>query len=197
MNTVTYKQVLNFWFSGVPLGKEQLTRWWGKDSGVDQFIRQQYAGLVDDINQALYKEWSQTSRPCLAAIICLDQFPRNMYRGQPQAFAYDHQARELVEKGLALNYDQKLADLEKNFFIMPLMHHEAIDSQQRCVQLCQKYAGQADPEFRQYLHGSIRFAEQHRDIIARFGRFPHRNNILGRESTPEELKFLQQPGSSF
>ena len=192
-----YDEVLNFWFSGELLGKEQMNRWWQKDKQVDEWIKKRFETLVDNIYQGLYKNWSQTPKGCLAAIICLDQFPRNMYRGDLKAFEYDALALSLVQKGLELEYELALNDLERTFFILPLMHHENTESQVLCLQLYEQLAQNAEDEVKSYLSRTVIFAKKHLEIIERFGRFPHRNKVLGRECTEEEIEFLTRPGSSF
>ncbi|OED43575.1 hypothetical protein ACH42_09695 [Endozoicomonas sp. (ex Bugula neritina AB1)] len=189
--------VLDFWFAGSPLGDEQMARWWQKNDDVDQTIRDRFAQVVDDVHQWLGDQWSSSAEGCLAAIICLDQFPRNMYREQPESFQYDAAALRLCKQGLKLQYHQSLSVLEQSFFVMPLMHSESMTDQQESVVQFSRLVNEADESFKGYLAGSKKFAEQHRDIIARFGRYPHRNSILGRESTEGEKMFLTQPGSSF
>ena len=192
-----YQTVLDYWFAGEPLGKDQMNRWWKKDSSVDEWIKSEFGGLVDQVYNGLYQSWSKSPEGMLAAIVCLDQFPRNMYRGTPKSFEYDHLALKLTQAGLPKEYDDLVFDLHKSFFLMPLMHHENQKSQFLCVKEFKKLAVQASKEYRNYFEGGARFALRHQEIIERFGRFPHRNEILGRVSTAEEIEFLKQPGSSF
>lgn len=193
----SYDEVLNYWFSGKPLGKEQFNRWWRKAPEVDLMIRDRFAGLVDEVFHNLADEWAKVPKSCLAAILCLDQFPRNMYRGLSKSFEYDARALELVEQGLAAGHEKSLSELEKAFFILPLMHHENIHSQSKCIELYESFAAEAAEPFKNYLSSGAEFGRKHLTIIERFGRFPHRNEILRRESTVEEIEFLKQPGSSF
>lgn len=194
---MSYQNVLDYWFAGEPLGKEQMNRWWKKDPSVDEWIKSEFGGLVDRAYNGLYKSWSQSPEGTLAAIICLDQFPRNMYRGTPKSFEYDHLALKLAQEGFSKEYDELTFDLHKMFFLTPLMHHENSESQSLCVSQFEKLAEQAANPHKKYFEGSVGFAHQHLKIIENFGRFPHRNEILGRESTAEEIEFLKQPGSSF
>jgi uncharacterized protein (DUF924 family) len=127
----------------------------------------------------------------LARILLYDQFPRNMFRGTPRAFATDALARETTAYLLRTQGDRQLRPVERLFVYLPLMHSEDLTDQRQSVSLFQQLV-QDDP-----LVDSVSYALRHREIIARFGRFPHRNAILGRSSTPEEIEFLQQPGSSF
>lgn len=191
------QQVLDFWFGGEALGKAQLKRWWHKDSEVDAEITSRFLELVNEVHQGLGDKWSETDEGRLAAIICLDQFPRNMFRSQPRAFQYDQKALELCKQGVEGDAFRELPLLWQSFFFMPLMHSESLADQNDCVKQFARLADQADGSLKEYLSGSLDFARQHRDIVQKFGRYPHRNAILGRESSEEELAFLQQPGSSF
>ncbi|UYM16393.1 DUF924 family protein [Endozoicomonas euniceicola] len=191
------QQVLDFWFGGEPLGKAQIKRWWQKDSDMDEEITSRFLNLVKEVHQGLGDEWSQRAEGRLAAIICLDQFPRNMFRDQPEAFHYDQKALELCQQGVETGAYHELPLLWQSFFFMPLMHSENLADQNDCVKQFARLTEQADGPLKEYLSGSLDFARQHQAIVRQFGRYPHRNDILGRESTAEELAFLQQPGSSF
>src|SRR5690606_32287203 len=139
----------------------------------------------------------ETPQGRLALIILLDQFPRNMYRETPQAFAFDAKARALTLEGLQAGDDQALRPIERVFFYLPLEHAEDLALQHRCVELFETLAASLPEETRKSFDGFTDFARKHRVIVERFGRFPHRNAILGRESTDEEIAFLRTPGSSF
>lgn len=197
MSGQDFQAVLDFWFEGEDLGQVQMERWWKKNPEVDQLIRQRFASLVDKLYQGLSLRWLEAPESCLAAIICLDQFPRNMYRETGRSYQYDALALDLTEQGLQKGFDRSLSPLERAFFIMPLMHDESLASQERCVSLFSELVSETEGSLKLYLEGGLDFAGQHRDIIARFGRYPHRNLILGRDSTPEEMNFLKEPGSSF
>jgi uncharacterized protein (DUF924 family) len=141
--------------------------------------------------------WLGTTRGRLALVIVLDQFSRNMFRGNQSGFAGDERALAAALEGLALGADKSLALDERIFLYMPLMHSEQLAHQQRSLEL---FTGllEGQPEaLRGYLSSSVDYARRHLEIVERFGRFPHRNAVLGRASTPEELEFLKQPGSSF
>lgn len=195
---MSYQNVLNYWFEGEPLGKKQMNRWWKKDPSVDEWMKKQFGGLVDRVFQGEYQIWCETPEGHLTAIICLDQFPRNMYRGSPRSYQYDPLALELVQKGLSEVYQQLSSNLHKAFFLLPLMHDEDIASQLLCVEQYKILASKTGrDDYREYFQGAVRFAEKHLEIIEQFGRFPHRNEILGRISTGKEKEFLKQPGSSF
>ncbi len=174
--------VLNFWFS-----QEVRPLWFKKSS---EFDRQIEANFLDTYRQAAagkLDHWRNNARDILALIIVLDQFPRNMFRNSPQAFATDRQAVELTKYAVNNNYQLDLTTEQKAFLYMPLMHSENPANQDLCVALFTKL-GKED---------KLKFAIRHQEIIDRFGRFPHRNQILDRETTPEEQEFLTQPGSSF
>jgi len=141
--------------------------------------------------------WGETPHGELARIILLDQFPRNIYREQPRAFAYDMQALSWTLEGLAKQSDQQLRPVERVFFYLPLEHAEDLGHQETSVKLFRELVEAVPQEQRNTFAGFFDFAVRHHDIIDRFGRFPHRNVILGRESTSEEEEFLTQPGSSF
>lgn len=143
------------------------------------------------------EHWKGSPHGLLAMIILADQFSRNIHRGHPAMYALDPIALSLCQEGLAKKVDQQLWPIERVFFYMPLQHAESIELQRQSVELFRELlinmSGQYQKKFKRY----VDFAVRHYDIIARFGRFPHRNRILGRQSTPEEMDYLQQPGSSF
>jgi uncharacterized protein (DUF924 family) len=174
--------VLDFWFD--KLGREG---WFAKDDAIDAECRN-FAPLIDEINARPVEEAMSSPSHALASILVLDQFTRNIHRDTPRAFAYDELARGIARLAVALGLDSRVFPPERRvFFYLPFEHSEAYPDQLRSVELISTLG---DEEF-------TRYAEAHCDVIARFGRFPHRNAILGRESTPEELAFLEQPGSSF
>ena len=131
--------------------------------------------------------WSESPEGALALLVLFDQMPRNVFRGTPRAFATDARARDVARAALERGFDRRVNDVERGFFYLPFMHSESLDDQRRCLAL---YEQRAD-------ENGAKYARMHMDIIERFGRFPHRNAALGRESTPEEIEFLKQPGSSF
>ena len=194
---VHYQSVLDYWFAGEPLGDEQRARWWQKKPAVDHEIKANFAALIPRVHDGLHEDWSQTAKGRLAAIICLDQFPRNIYRQSAKAFSFDEKALFLTLEGLNIGHDIKLDLLEKTFFMMPLMHDESLDSLDRCVEFYEAAVASSSGALNKYLKGSLDFALRHREIIEQFGRYPHRNKILGRVSSADEEAFLTQPGSSF
>jgi uncharacterized protein (DUF924 family) len=133
----------------------------------------------------------------LALVLVLDQFPRNLYRGNAQSFAYDSLAKEVAVAALGSRYDSELAPLEATFLYLPLEHCEEMEAQERCVSLFGKLVDRAPVDQRSQLESALSYAIRHREVIRRFGRFPHRNGILGRPSTAEELSYLASGGDTF
>jgi uncharacterized protein (DUF924 family) len=191
--------IIDFWF-GSP-GEDgdypnRMSFWFGS-SDADAEITERFADDVVAAARGDYNDWAATPTGRLALIILLDQFSRNLYRGTPVAFANDNKALELCLEGLEREDDIKLKTLQRTFFYLPMEHSEDLDIQNHCVATYECLAQDAPASLADAVAGNIDYAVQHRDVIARFGRFPHRNGILGRESTEEEIEFLKQPGSSF
>jgi uncharacterized protein (DUF924 family) len=189
--------ILDFWFGsldaeGNPL-PENMKRWWTKDPAFDARISREFGADLERAARGELDAWTDTARSRLALIILLDQFSRNVYRETLVAFANDPRALAVALEGIERGHDRELSPTGRNFMYMPLMHAEDREVQERCVETFTRAVEEAGDLFR----NGLDFAIRHRDIVARFGRFPHRNRILGRESTPEELEFLTQPGSSF
>jgi uncharacterized protein (DUF924 family) len=141
--------------------------------------------------------WARTPRGRLALVIVLDQFPHHIHRDQPQAFATDPQSLALSLDALESGENKKLAPIERVFLYLPLEHAESLDMQDQSVSLYEQLTLEAAADERALFDGFLDYARKHRDVVARFGRFPHRNKVLGRASTPDELEFLKQPGSRF
>lgn len=200
-DTITPATVLEFWFGNAgddtATAQAQQKLWWSKNAEVDADIRNRFAALVETAASGKLDDWAQDARSRLALILLFDQFPRNMYRDTPRAFSYDPLARELALAGIAGGADRKLRAIERVFFYLPLEHAESPELQERCVALFTALAAGVPEADRKTFKGYADYAVRHRDVIHRFGRFPHRNHILGRASTPEEIAFLKQPGSSF
>jgi uncharacterized protein (DUF924 family) len=175
---------------GEPRGPRQ-KRWFEKDPAFDAGISSRFLPLHEALARSEEEEWLEEPPQCLARILVLDQFPRNMFRGTARAFATDPLALQAARHALGRGYDHGLLPVERLFIYLPFEHSESLEDQERACELCRPLA--AFPE----TDDAYRYAVAHRDIIARFGRFPHRNAILGRASTPEELEFLKQPGSGF
>ena len=193
--------VLAFWFgpfgSATEIAGRQRTLWFGKSPANDQAVIERFAPTLLAAAAGQLDDWARTPRGRLALVIVLDQFPHHIHRDQPQAFATDTRALAHSLAALAADEDQQLTPIERVFLYLPLEHAESIDMQDRSVSLVEKLASEAAADERALFDNFLDYARQHRDVVARFGRFPHRNEILGRASTPDELEFLKQPGSRF
>lgn len=192
------QEILNFWFGpdrDDPLKNQQ--NWWKKDPSFDREIGERFKKDLEKAAAGKYESWRKDPEACLALIILLDQFSRNIYRGLPKAFSQDPLAQKICLKGLGEGLDQKLPPIYRVFFYMPLMHAENQELQWLGVKIFKQLSEDSLDHWKETLQNNHKYALQHAQIIERFGRFPHRNVILGRASTPEELEFLKQPGSSF
>ncbi|MBL0666505.1 DUF924 domain-containing protein [Aeromonas jandaei] len=197
-----WQPLLDFWF-GDPAddalrAKRQAPLWWGKSSETDALLARRFGAQAEAAANGELDDWADVPSGKLALILLLDQLPRNIHRGTPTAFARDPLARKQCLKGLSLGMDRQLSPLERLFFYLPLEHAESREQQARSVALFEELAAeQAHSPANETFAGFADFARRHQVIIERFGRFPHRNDILGRTSTPEEATFLLQPGSGF
>ncbi|MDA8128181.1 MAG: DUF924 domain-containing protein [Betaproteobacteria bacterium] len=193
--------VLAFWF-GAPGGAtdvaaRQRTLWFGKLPTNDLAVKERFSDTLAAAAEGRLGHWADTPRARLALVIVLDQFPHHVYRDRPQAFATDPQALAHSLAALSAREDRQLAPIERVFLYLPLEHAESIEIQERSVSLYEQLAREAAADERALFDGFLDYARRHRDVVARFGRFPHRNAILGRDSTPDEIEFLKQPGSRF
>lgn len=196
----SYERVLSFWFGDGPFDETMKPReaWWKKDPAFDQEIKTLFEDDYEGLIAGEREHWLQSARGLLAAIIVLDQFSRNMYRDTPKMYAADEHARNYANEMIAKHMDQAIGVSARPFIYMPLMHSENITDQEECVALFEALVADAPEAAKDALSKNLDFAKQHRDIVLKFGRFPHRNKIFpGRESTPEEEAFLKEPGSSF
>jgi len=172
----------DFWF-----GAHAKPKWWDKDADFDAEIRRRFGALQGRAAAGDLSEWEETTKGSLALIVLLDQVPRNIYRDTPRAFATDSMALALAKRAIERGHDRDLEPEERLFLYMPFQHSENLKDQKRCVALIESLGTENTAEY----------AQRHLEIIERFGRFPHRNRILGRASTDEELAFLETPNSSF
>ncbi|MBE0612356.1 MAG: DUF924 domain-containing protein [Burkholderiales bacterium] len=188
-----YQEVLDFWFG--PTGSSEYGRsreaWFKKSDAFDEEIRARFLDLHEQAAGGRIETWAAAPLSLLALIVVLDQFPRNLFRGTSRAFATDAQALAAAQSAVARGFDRELAPVQRWFVYLPFEHAEDLAMQRRCLELFEDL--RSDPDSA----GTIDYARRHFEIIARFGRFPHRNAILGRVSTPEEVEFLKQPGSGF
>jgi uncharacterized protein (DUF924 family) len=190
MSPTTAREVLDFWFGreGEPGYGEFREAWFRKDPEFDQQVRDRFEALHEAAVTGGLDGWKEEARSCLALVILLDQFPRNMFRGDPRSYATDRKAQETAGYAVDRAFDRELPAFQRMFLYMPFMHSEDLEHQRRSVELFRGLGGEDD---------ATGYAVRHMEIIERFGRFPHRNEILGRRTTPEEAEFLTQPGSSF
>ena len=188
-----HREVLDFWFgaAGSPAYGKARDAWFRKSDAYDAEIRARFLDLQRAAAAGELQAWQAAPDSCLALILALDQFPRNLYRGTALAFASDAQAQAAAQLAVARGFDRLLLPVQRWFVYLPFEHAEDAALQRKSLELFDGLRG--DPES----SGTIDYARRHFDIIARFGRFPHRNAILGRASTPGEIEFLRQPGSSF
>lgn len=195
------EDVLDFWFGPLrPAEAPEAGRfalWFGKNPETDRAIRERFEADVLLASEGRRDSWAATPRGTLALVVLLDQFPRNLWRGAPRAFAFDARALALSLAAQARGDDRALHPAERGFLYLPMEHAESLEMQERSVRAFARLAAEAPPALRELTESFRDYAVRHRDAIARFGRFPHRNAILGRPSTPEEIAFLREPGSSF
>ena len=199
--------ILHFWFGPKPYTHARVqhqTRLWFPAAvapelvpQADELIRERFAETLQAAETGALQTWESSPRRRLALILVLDQFSRHCYRGTPQAFAQDHAALSLSVSGMQFGADGALDPLERIFFYMPLQHAEALDVQEEAVAAFRRLIEEAPAELHDTFSSALRSAIEHRDLIARFGRFPHRNAVLGRESDSQEEAWLAREGQPF
>ena len=191
---MTPVDVLDFWFGAPGSGEFGRPRkcWFEKKPAFDEEIRRRFLSALEDAAAGRLDGWAAQPEGLLALIILLDQFPRNLFRNQPRSFATDSQALDLARQAVKQGFDERLMPVQRVFAYLPYEHSEDLAMQDRSVTL---FAGLA--EGREGFGAYLDYAEKHRAVIRRFGRFPHRNAILSRVSTPEEIEYLAQPGAGF
>jgi len=199
------EDICSFWFGELDADgratAEAQQRWFKKDPQFDSMVRQRFLATYNAAVEGALESWRHEPRGALALILVLDQFSRNMFRGEAQMYSGDEFARSVAKEGLAASLDAEMGIAERTFFRMPLMHSEVLADQDACVTAFEVLASEYRDSGREVLAGdaeaTLKYAIAHREIVANWGRFPHRNAILGRTCTPEELAFLEEPGSSF
>lgn len=192
--------ILEFWFAKIGAGfdvAQQNKLWYQGGVEVDRVITERFLEPLVAAKQGRLTHWTETAEGSLALILLLDQFSRHIYRQNADAFAADALARKVLKQALLEKQDEKLTVIQRSFFYMPLEHSESMKDQLLCVELFQQLLNETPPEGKKIISSSLEFAVKHRDIIELFGRFPHRNEVLGRASTIEELTYLQQGGARF
>jgi uncharacterized protein (DUF924 family) len=191
------KEFHEFWF-GPPTGPlGAASRFWEKDAAFDELLRGRFHGLHQAIATGSREAWTKTARSAAVYVVVLDQLSRNMFRGTADAFAHDQRALAATLEGMRSGIDRELDPVERRFFYMPLLHAEDLEMQDRAIIAFATLAADTTEAERAPIFTQVVSAAKHRRIIARFGRFPHRNAPLGRTSTPDELAFLEEPGSAF
>ncbi len=185
----SYTDILDFWFlpKSHPDHGSNRPEWFQKNADFDTEITTRFLQAYEQARKGELLDWTEHKEGTLALIIILDQFPRNMFRGSPKSFETDAKALELARHMQDRGFFDQLVEFEKTFAILPFEHSENLKDQHKSVQLFEEFASELQ----------IDYAHKHKVIIERFGRFPHRNEVLGRKSTPEEIEFLKTPGSSF
>jgi uncharacterized protein (DUF924 family) len=191
-------EVLEIWFGDlnnlVPL-EERRKRWFNRDDEFDAFLKERFQTLIESGYENARKQFDDSPLGGLAQIILFDQFSRNIFRGSPKAFENDLKNVEFVHSFIAARRDQSLTPHQSAFSYMPLMHSEALENQEKCLSLFESLKERAPEEVKSSIDGFIKAAHYHMDPIKRFGRFPYRNKVLGRESTEEEIAFLKTKDS--
>jgi uncharacterized protein (DUF924 family) len=193
--------ILAFWFKEQELTAPQIDRrmdvWFGEDAAFDHEIREGYADDVELASEGKLEHWAEDPRGRLALIILLDQFRRNIHRNTVKAFEMDRAALKLCIEGAMQKKDKGLTPIQRAFFYMPLQHAESRKVQAKSVALFSRLAEAVSPTYRETFLTMAEFAELHHDIVERFGRFPHRNKLLGRDNTPEENEYLAGDSPEF
>jgi len=200
-------EILNFWFGPRPYSAAQVQQhsrlWFGENNApeitpqTDELVRERFGDLTQSAAGGKLDSWESGPRRRLALILLLDQFSRNIFRGTPRAFAQDAQALSLTLSGMQLGADATLDPVERIFFYMPLTHAEDADVQEEGVAAFRRLREEAPAQMNTMFEDSLSSAMEHREIVRRFGRFPHRNRTLGRESSAEELHWLATSGKNF
>ena len=188
-------RTLSYWFDG----PETNQKWYMGGAKVDAEIKDQFSGLVEKARASQLTAWTEQPKGTLALIVLLDQFSRNLFRGSPDSFSADSMAVEIAIKGIAKGFDREVPSIQQAFFYMPLMHDERLLSQIASVALFEAAASRCDAgsDASNVLQGNIKYGKIHRDVILKFGRYPSRNKILGRESTAEEIQYLEEHPNGF
>ena len=193
--------VLSFWLGEVPLcnaaALEKRAMWFSKSEALDAEIAHRFGDDVLDAQAGEYDHWAQTAEGTLALLILLDQFTRNIWRGQPASFAGDAKALAVAKRALAQGRDAQVCPVARIFFYLPLEHAEDMACQDASVAAFEHLAAKADAQTQALFQMTAEYAHKHREVIAQFGHFPHRNRMLGRTSTAAEEVYLAQPGAGF
>lgn len=193
--------ILAFWFGGAAqdpvAAAARESFWFGASDEIDRRVRDHFAPAIEAAAGGELDTWLRAARSALALVLLLDQFPRNAWRGTARAFAQDGLALRAAREAIARGHLRELAALEQAFLVLPFQHSESIEDQREAVRLSSEIARTAAPEWRPLLEHYLQFARRHLELIERFGRFPHRNRVLGRDPTEEEEHYLRAGGTDF
>ena len=196
------EEVLEYWLGDTPTNPASLSEknklWFMKSIETDAEIADRFVPVMGELAAGLAADWAERgARGRLAAIIVLDQFSRNVFRGHRYSFMHDPLSRFLMQTGLERGEDKELSEPERVFFYLPAEHSETMANQNLSVKLFEALTEEAREGYREFCSTTLDYAYRHREVIEKFGRFPHRNEVLGRTSTPEEKDYLAQPGAGF
>jgi uncharacterized protein (DUF924 family) len=196
-----HEEIVAYWLGDLDeqglASAENVKKWWTKSAALDAEIRERFGGDHAAIMADEREAWLDSARSRLAYILVLDQFSRNMFRDTAEMYAGDERGLRAVKDGFERGHDVELQIHERVFMYMPLMHSEALADQDLCVEKFEALSASLDGDAFERIDKNRHYAVVHRDIVAEWGRFPHRNAIVGRDTTPEEAAFLKKPGSSF
>lgn len=196
----TVDDILGFWFADIGEGfniSEQNAIWYQGGQSVDRAIEQQFGPWVESAMKGQLAHWGHSKQSILALVLLLDQFTRNIFRRSSKAFAGDELAREALRYGLSESFDKQMTIVQRSFFYMPFEHSELLSDQQQSVELFRVLLSDTPLEGKSAVERSVEYAIDHHDIVQRFGRFPHRNEVLERESSAEESAYLEHGGARF
>lgn len=201
MSVAPWQELLDWWFGSSldanEVSKQRNALWFGKSACQDIDSENRFGGLVRQALDGGLQDWVETPQGWLALILLLDQLPRMIFRDTPRAYAGDARAQQLVRQGLEAGLDRQLQRIERVFVYIVLEHAEDLASQDEAVRLYEQLQAESSAAEKILFAGYLAYARKHQVVIARFGRFPHRNAVLGRESSAEETQFLTEPGSRF
>ena len=188
------EEVLRFWF-GEPGGEPPSEMWFTRSEETDREIRERFGELLERARRGELDDWAETPRGALALVILLDQMSRNVHRDSPEAFAADDRAQRVTLEAVSRGFDRELGIQERAFLYMPMMHSEDPAHHERSIDLFTQLVEDAPDDMKERCRTFLKYAHAHKDVVDRFGRYPHRNRVLGRESTPEEIEHLRDnPG---
>ncbi|HKI73398.1 MAG TPA: DUF924 family protein [Pseudomonadales bacterium] len=194
MPTNPADDIIEFWIGPAATDPEESSArarlWYQSTPESDEDLRHRFGDLLNQAEQGELEHWRETANGTLALVILMDQFSRNLYRGTAQAFSNDDHVAAVAEQAVDTGLDQQMSWIGRAFLYHPFEHSERIDRQERSVELFSKLVEDAPGDWKKHLEGFAEYAAEHRNVVKQFGRFPHRNAVLGRESTPEEIAYL-------